>query len=183
VQADLSTNVEHSTRTFEALQASLVSTALAQREARQRFRQNLTRYLELCQILLDIGGSLVKENSTVESIGQAIASIETQGARLRVLVSLRPMALKKNRDLAAYWSTDLEDRCRTMIRSLGEGVATLRKYESAKRAIGEKVIELRLQVLDAVEAIGTEEEQRSTWEYLRRVLDEDRLSARKLFPE
>jgi hypothetical protein len=29
---------------------------------------------------------------------------------------------------------------------------------------------------------GDEEEQRSTWEYLKRVLDEDRLSERKLFP-
>jgi len=27
-----------------------------------------------------------------------------------------------------------------------------------------------------------EQEQRETWEYLRRVLDEDRLSDRKLFP-
>jgi hypothetical protein len=30
---------------------------------------------------------------------------------------------------------------------------------------------------------GDEEEQRETWEYLVRVLDEDRTSARKLFPE
>lgn len=30
---------------------------------------------------------------------------------------------------------------------------------------------------------GDEQEQRETWEYLVRVLDEDRISARKLFPE
>ncbi|MGH9754637.1 MAG: hypothetical protein ACREA2_17815 [Blastocatellia bacterium] len=30
---------------------------------------------------------------------------------------------------------------------------------------------------------GDEQEQRETWEYLVRVLDEDRTSARKLFPE
>ena len=29
---------------------------------------------------------------------------------------------------------------------------------------------------------GDEQEQRSTWEYLKQVLDEDRLSERKLFP-
>ena len=29
---------------------------------------------------------------------------------------------------------------------------------------------------------GDEQEQREAWEYLRRVLDEDRLSDRKLFP-
>jgi hypothetical protein len=29
---------------------------------------------------------------------------------------------------------------------------------------------------------GDEQEQRSTWEYLKRALDEDRLSERKLFP-
>ena len=29
---------------------------------------------------------------------------------------------------------------------------------------------------------GDEQEQRSTWEYLRQALDEDRLSERKLFP-
>jgi len=29
---------------------------------------------------------------------------------------------------------------------------------------------------------GDEQEQRSTWEYLKQALDEDRLSERKLFP-
>jgi len=29
---------------------------------------------------------------------------------------------------------------------------------------------------------GDEQEQRSTWEYLKRALDEDQLSQRKLFP-
>lgn len=29
---------------------------------------------------------------------------------------------------------------------------------------------------------GDEQEQRETWQYLKRVLDEDRLSNRKLFP-
>lgn len=30
---------------------------------------------------------------------------------------------------------------------------------------------------------GDEEEQRETWEFLRKALDEDRLSDRKLFPD
>lgn len=42
--------------------------------------------------------------------------------------------------------------------------------------------EERLARLAAVKDIGDEEEQRETWEYLKRALDEDRLSDRKLFP-
>jgi hypothetical protein len=49
----------------------------------------------------------------------------------------------------------------------------------ADRARREKAIALAQSWIDE----GDEEEQRETWEYLVRVLDEDRSSARKLFPE
>ncbi len=39
-----------------------------------------------------------------------------------------------------------------------------------------------IRALEEVYDDGDEEEQRETWEYLKRVLDEDRLSYRKLFP-
>lgn len=49
----------------------------------------------------------------------------------------------------------------------------------AERARREQAIALVQSWLDE----GDQEEQRQTWEYLVRVLDEDRTSARKLFPE
>jgi hypothetical protein len=42
--------------------------------------------------------------------------------------------------------------------------------------------QVAIQLLDAWLAEPETQEQKETWEYLRRVLDEDRLSDRKLFP-
>jgi excisionase family DNA binding protein len=39
-----------------------------------------------------------------------------------------------------------------------------------------------IELLDSWLVEGDEEEQRETWEYLKKALDEDRLSNRKLFP-
>lgn len=52
----------------------------------------------------------------------------------------------------------------------------------AGRVLSEEEVERRMARLAAVKDIGDEEEQRETWEYLKRALDEDRLSDRKLFP-
>lgn len=41
----------------------------------------------------------------------------------------------------------------------------------------------RLAMLDKMRDMGSEEEQRETWEYLKRALDEDRPAGRKLFAE
>lgn len=49
----------------------------------------------------------------------------------------------------------------------------------AERERREKAIALVQSWIDE----GDEQEQKETWEYLVRVLDEDRTSARKLFPE
>jgi hypothetical protein len=54
--------------------------------------------------------------------------------------------------------------------------------QAVKSVLAPASVEERLARLATVMDIGDEEEQRETWEYLKRVLDEDRLSDRKLFP-
>ena len=58
--------------------------------------------------------------------------------------------------------------------------------EMATNAVRDSIlpydIQAKLANLRTIMDIGDEEEQRETWEYLKKALDEDRLSYRKLFP-
>jgi hypothetical protein len=54
--------------------------------------------------------------------------------------------------------------------------------EAVKSVLPPDDIAEKLRKMQSILEIGDEEEQRETWEYLKKALDEDRLSYRKLFP-
>lgn len=180
--AELATPTEQSAKAYEAIQASLVSSALARREQQRRFRQHLDQYLDACDAFLAAALSLPRVNAEVSGLEDAVAGIEGQVARLRALPGMRRMALQRNRELAAFWTEAVHDRSQHLIKSLEEGAAELRQYVSAKRAVGDKAKELRLRMLDSLLERGDEAEQLDSWEHLRHALNENRPSGRKLYP-
>lgn len=179
---ELATPTEQSARAYEAIQASLVSSTLARREHQRRFRRHLDQYLDACDKFLVAAVSLGQMNAKVADLEDAVTHIEMQVARLRALPGMRRMALQRNRELAAFWTQAVHDRSQHMIRSLEEGATELRKYVAAKRAVGDKAKELRLQMLDSLLERGGEAEQLESWEHLRHALNENRPSGRKLYP-
>jgi hypothetical protein len=179
---ELAIPTEQSARAYQAIRASLVSSALARREHQRRFRRLLDRYLDACDEFLGAALSLGRVEAKVAELEDAVARIETQVARLRSLPGMRRMALQRNREIGSFWTQAVHDRSQNMIGALEEGATELRKCVSAKRAIGDDGRELRLRMLDSLLEHGDEAEQAESWEHLRRALNENRPSGRELYP-
>jgi hypothetical protein len=169
---------------FQTLQESLaVSAALEREEVRHRFGVALVRFLEVAKNLLDDALFLTQQRASIEAVERHLGYVESVASMLRDLSSRRPLALRAYPQLEPIWSANIAERYESMIKAYGDGAEQLRRYGPAMRKIRDTLVEAKLRVFDSIEDIGTEEERRETWEALRRGLDEDRPSGRKLFPE
>ena len=88
---------------------------------------------------------------------------------MTVSLTLPPDVEKRIQEGAAQHSVPVEDYIVWLLSSPG---LTSDEKERRRRALAG---------IDALAEIGTEEEQRDTFEYLAKVIDEDRLSDRKRF--
>jgi excisionase family DNA binding protein len=110
------------------------------------------------------------------SIYRAVKEGRLKGSRSGNTILIR------RRDLADW--TPVGHRPRAM--TAGARTAPMKREEITEeeaRRIQREKNEPLIQLLRSWRTEGDPEEQRETWEYLKKALDEDRMSSRKLFPD
>jgi aminopeptidase N len=83
--------------------------------------------------------------------------------------------------LTIHLSPTEESKLKVLANARGTTVEKIAE-EAVKKVLPPDDVAEKIRKLQSILEIGDPEEQRETWEYLKKALDEDRLSYRKLFP-